>query len=92
MQASKPIKKPKLVKKRLNQMQNLGRKIATKRELKTDNVLPGVGDFPGIVRNIRNARRGRSVSIGPQSAADAYETLAYRERRRRYPYRKTLCH
>ncbi|TPX11892.1 uncharacterized protein E0L32_007390 [Thyridium curvatum] len=51
--------------------------------LRTDNVLPGVSDLPNIVRNIKRARRGRSVSIGPQSAADAYETLAYRERRRR---------
>ncbi|CAK7264747.1 Long-chain base-1-phosphate phosphatase [Sporothrix epigloea] len=51
--------------------------------LRTDNVIPSVSDIPGIVRNIRNARRGRAVSIGPQSAADAYETLAYRERRRR---------
>ena len=51
--------------------------------LRTDNVIPGVSDFPNIVRNLKNARRGRSVSIGPQSAADAYETLAYRERRRR---------
>lgn len=51
--------------------------------LRTDNVIPSVSDIPIIVRNIRNARRGRSISIGPQSAADAYETLAYRERRRR---------
>ncbi|KAF3163551.1 hypothetical protein TWF788_001562 [Orbilia oligospora] len=28
-------------------------------------------------------RRGRSDSVGPQSAADAYETLAFRERKRR---------
>lgn len=52
--------------------------------LHTDNVLPSVSELPGIVRNIRRVgTRGRSVSIGPQSAADAYETLAYRERRRR---------
>ncbi|KAL1888956.1 Long-chain base-1-phosphate phosphatase [Sporothrix stenoceras] len=51
--------------------------------LRTDNVIPSVSDIPIMVRNIRNARRGRSISIGPQSAADAYETLAYRERRRR---------
>jgi hypothetical protein len=37
-----------------------------------------------MVESIRHpTTRGRSVSIGPQSAADAYETLAYRERRRR---------
>ena len=28
-------------------------------------------------------RRRRAVSVGPQSEADAYETLAYREKRRR---------
>ncbi len=58
-------------------------KIPEVLRLRTDNVIPSVSDIPNIMRNIRNARRGRSVSIGPQSAADAYETLAYRERRRR---------
>lgn len=48
-----------------------------------DNVLPAVSDIPKLVRSFRGPGRGRSVSIGPQSAADAYETLAYRERRRR---------
>jgi dihydrosphingosine 1-phosphate phosphatase len=51
--------------------------------LRVDNVMPNVSDIPDFVNNIRKAGRGRSVSIGPQSAADAYETLAYRERRRR---------
>ncbi|KAL8365294.1 hypothetical protein RB595_004210 [Gaeumannomyces hyphopodioides] len=53
--------------------------------LRTDTVLPAISELPDIVRNIRRVggRRGRSISIGPQSAADAYETLAYRERRRR---------
>lgn len=51
--------------------------------LRDDNMLPNVSDFPKMVRSIRGPGRGRSVSIGPQSAADAYETLAYRERRRR---------
>ncbi|KAK8086534.1 PAP2 superfamily protein [Apiospora phragmitis] len=51
--------------------------------LRVDNVLPNVSDFPNFVNNIRKGGRGRSVSIGPQSAADAYETLAYRDRRRR---------
>ncbi|KAL8336938.1 hypothetical protein RB601_008441 [Gaeumannomyces tritici] len=53
--------------------------------LRTDTVLPAISELPDIMRNIRRVggRRGRSVSIGPQSAADAYETLAYRERRRR---------
>ncbi len=51
--------------------------------LRDDNVMPNVSDLPKLVRSIRGPGRGRSVSIGPQSAADAYETLAYRERRRR---------
>ncbi|KAH8883416.1 PAP2-domain-containing protein [Thozetella sp. PMI_491] len=51
--------------------------------LRDDNLLPNVSDLPKLVRSIRGPGRGRSVSIGPQSAADAYETLAYRERRRR---------
>jgi hypothetical protein len=51
--------------------------------LRTDNVMPSVSDLPRFVKSMRAPGRGRSVSIGPQSAADAYETLAYRERRRR---------
>lgn len=53
-------------------------------DLRLDNVFPAVSDIPRVVESIRHPKnRGRSVSIGPQSAADAYETLAYRERRRR---------
>lgn len=49
-----------------------------------DTLFPTASDFPRMVESIRHpTTRGRSVSIGPQSAADAYETLAYRERRRR---------
>lgn len=48
-----------------------------------DNVMPQVSDLPNLIKTIRHPGRGRSVSIGPQSAADAYETLAYREKRRR---------
>ncbi|KAJ6789075.1 hypothetical protein PWT90_00377 [Aphanocladium album] len=49
-----------------------------------DTLFPAASDFPRMVAGIRHpTTRGRSVSIGPQSAADAYETLAYRERRRR---------
>lgn len=51
--------------------------------LKVDNVMPSVSDLPSLLTSIRHPRRARSVSIGPQSAADAYETLAYREKRRR---------
>ncbi|KAI1337660.1 PAP2-domain-containing protein [Xylariaceae sp. FL0016] len=51
--------------------------------LRVDNVMPSVSDLPGLITAVRHPRRGRSVSVGPQSAADAYETLAYRERRRK---------
>ncbi|KUJ23182.1 sphingosine-1-phosphate phosphohydrolase-like protein [Mollisia scopiformis] len=51
--------------------------------LKVDNVMPSVSDLPGLLTSIRHPGRGRAVSVGPQSAADAYETLAYREKRRR---------
>lgn len=51
--------------------------------LRDDEVLPKVSDIPRMMRSIRGPGRGRAVSIGPQSAADAYETLAYRERKRR---------
>ncbi|KAH0541282.1 hypothetical protein FGG08_004206 [Glutinoglossum americanum] len=50
--------------------------------LKDDNVIPSVSELPSLITSIRHPRR-RAVSIGPQSAADAYETLAYREQRRR---------
>ncbi len=32
---------------------------------------------------MRHPGRSRAISIGPQSEADAYETLAYRDKRRR---------
>jgi dihydrosphingosine 1-phosphate phosphatase len=51
--------------------------------LRVDNVMPSVSDLPSLIASIRHPRRARSVSIGPQSAADAYETLAYRDKRRR---------
>lgn len=49
---------------------------------KDDNVFPSVSEIPSILTSMRHPRR-RAVSIGPQSEADAYETLAYREKRRR---------
>ncbi|KAL3469763.1 phosphatidic acid phosphatase type 2/haloperoxidase [Aspergillus californicus] len=59
-------------------------------QLKDHEVLPSFSDIPSIVANIRHPRQ-RAVSIGPQSEADAYETLAYREKRRQdslsSPYR-----
>jgi len=51
--------------------------------LRVDNVMPSVSDLPSLLTSIRHPGRGRAVSIGPQSAADAYETLAYRDKRRR---------
>ncbi|KAK2763300.1 hypothetical protein FQN54_009936 [Arachnomyces sp. PD_36] len=51
-------------------------------QLKDDNVLPNMSDIPSILTSIRHPRR-RAISVGPQSEADAYETLAYREKRRR---------
>lgn len=39
-----------------------------------------MSEIPTLIHNIR---RPRSDSVGPQSAADAYETLAYREKKRR---------
>lgn len=36
-----------------------------------------------MLTTLRHPRQSRSVSIGPQSAADAYETLAFRAKRRR---------
>ncbi|OJJ80423.1 PAP2 domain protein [Aspergillus glaucus CBS 516.65] len=51
-------------------------------QLTDDEVLPNFSEIPSILTNISQARR-RAVSVGPQSEADAYETLAYREKRRR---------
>jgi hypothetical protein len=50
------------------------------RQRNDDNVIPSARDIPGMLSNLR---RRRAVSIGPQSEADAYETLAYREKQRR---------
>lgn len=51
-------------------------------QLTDDEVLPKMSEIPSILNNISHPRR-RAVSVGPQSEADAYETLAYREKRRR---------
>jgi hypothetical protein len=47
-----------------------------------DNVLPSPRDVGQMLGNVRR-RRGRAISIGPQSAADAHELLAYRQEERR---------
>lgn len=51
-------------------------------QLKYDDVMPSVSDIPSMLTSIRHPRR-RAVSIGPQSEADAYEAIAYRQERRR---------
>ena len=52
-------------------------------DLKTDAVMPLVSELPQFISNFRHPRRNRSVSVGPQSEADAYETLAFRDKVRR---------
>jgi hypothetical protein len=47
-----------------------------------DNLIPPASELPNRIMNLAHPRK-RSVSVGPQSAADAYETLHYRNRRRR---------
>lgn len=51
--------------------------------IKEDNVIPSVPEIPLMLTTLRHPRQSRSVSIGPQSAADAYETLNFRAKRRR---------
>jgi dihydrosphingosine 1-phosphate phosphatase len=46
-----------------------------------DNVIPAISELPSFLTSMRHPRK-RAVSIGPQSEADAYETLAYRQKRR----------
>ncbi|KAL1969659.1 hypothetical protein VTN77DRAFT_8212 [Rasamsonia byssochlamydoides] len=50
--------------------------------LNDNDVIPNFSEIPSILTSIRHPRQ-RAVSIGPQSEADAYEALAYREKRRR---------
>lgn len=51
---------------------------------KDDNVIPPASEIPGLLSSkLSNPLRRRNVSIGPQSEADAWEALAYREKRRR---------
>ena len=57
--------------------------VEVPQNLKTDNVIPSVSDFPNLLAAIRHPRRSRSISVGPQSEADAYEILAFRQQRRR---------
>lgn len=45
-----------------------------------DNVIPSARDIPRLLSNLK---RNRAISVGPQSQADALETLAVREKHRR---------
>lgn len=47
-----------------------------------DNVLPNPSDVGQMLGDVRR-QRGRAVSIGPQSMADAREVLAYRQEAKR---------
>ncbi|EON60903.1 hypothetical protein W97_00113 [Coniosporium apollinis CBS 100218] len=49
---------------------------------KDDNVIPSPYEIPSLLTRFSHPRR-KSISIGPQSMADAYETLAYRQTQRR---------
>ncbi|KAI5298263.1 mitochondrial aldehyde dehydrogenase, partial [Ascosphaera pollenicola] len=49
---------------------------------KDDDLIPSVSELPGMITFMRHPRQ-RAISVGPVSEADAYETLAYREKRRR---------
>lgn len=55
---------------------------------KDDNVIPPASDIPGMLNSLRHPRK-RTISIGPQSEADAYEAMAFRERRRRESHGRT---
>lgn len=48
-----------------------------------DNVIPPAGDVLGMLSSLMRHPRRRTVSIGPQSEADAYEAIALRARARR---------
>jgi hypothetical protein len=46
-----------------------------------DNVLPSASEMGRMLGDVRK-RRGRAISVGPQSVADAYEVIAYEEAKR----------
>lgn len=51
---------------------------------KDDNIIPPASEIPSLLTTkLSNPLRRRAVSIGPQSEADAWETIAYRQKRRR---------
>ena len=46
-------------------------------------MIPSVSGVQSILTSLRHPRKNRSISMGPQSEADAYEILAFRDWRRR---------
>jgi len=52
-------------------------------QVKTDSLIPRASEIPSFLSALSHPLRARSVSIGPQSAADAYETLAVSQQKRR---------
>ena len=52
------------------------------KHLKTDSVIPSASEIPILLSSIRHPQRRASISIGPQSEADAHEALAFRRRKR----------
>ena len=49
---------------------------------KDDNVIPPASEIPGMLNSLAHPRK-RTISVGPQSEADAYEAMAFRQRKRR---------
>lgn len=47
-----------------------------------DNVIPQASEIPALLNSFSHPRR-RSISVGPQSQADAYEAMAMRDQARR---------
>ena len=45
--------------------------------------MPAVSEIPDFISRVSHPRRSRSVSVGPQSAADAHEALALRREMRK---------
>jgi len=56
---------------------------------KDDNVIPQASDIPALINSFSHPRR-RSISVGPQSQADAYEAIAMRDHARRLSSSTTL--
>lgn len=51
------------------------------KHLDDNDIIPSVGRIPSIISSFRHPRR-RALSVGPQSMADAYETMELIRRQR----------